>query len=1368
MAGIPIYAPGAEDFSGNGMGLLLPTECTISEVVNGLYELTLTHPITSDLRWSLITAGCIVKAPAPVRESPLYEAEAATIQGTQAVTVTRKIYKVSTVGVRLNLRKGPGTSHKVIHAYRPGTEVVLLEEQGDWRKVSIVEGGAVGWMIKNGLTFDREVSETITAAAPSVTRPAVRVLPARDQLFRIYSVETDTGNLTVTANALQIFYDLRGNVVGGDYAPENVEVSQAANHIISSAINPHDFQIHTPGLNGKVSGDYGYKSVVEVLLDPDDGLAAQSHALIVRDNYDIFLLPDMARDMGVTIRRGKNLVGVTVDHDESNIVTRIIPVGVDRREEEEKPLFLEGNVYVDSPRIGDYPVIYTRRIEYDVSLEKEDEKDIDNESRFVSAEKARARLKALAEADFAAGCDLPDYGMEVDFILLENTEECSRYAGLQSVHLFDTVTIIDDLIHLSAKVRVTGYEWNAITHQYNKITLGDVQDLSQTVYSYNLPTGGISGSKIATNSMSGNVMRDATIGYAKINTAAITQLSADAITAIRATINQLAAGEITTDQLYADLAKIALAQITTANIDRANIDWAQITNLSAEIANMVNASIGTADIDYARIKDMVTDTAIITEGVGGKLYIARLAVTEANMVSLSVGELMVKAADGSFKRITVDENGAVTAQTVTVEGDNVADATLPGGKLIENTITARELNVQQIFADRALIGAIKAANIDVANLFAAQATISELNSYLLKASTIEALKGALNIWASDKIDLAVGGIKVGGTNLIRTADGMVAVSTGSVNRNYDRTKYYGKSGIQVIMRAFSGAHNLVAYNSGVYVTPGAYTLSFWCWKYGISTQPVIRPNLFYSNPYVDQYFDEFAFKPRDSAPERFEITLNVNYTGKVNVRFVSMTPWTSGEVYITDVKLEKGSMATDWSPSPEDAARGLNTGESGVRVMITDKTFDVDVPDKYGDFHLGPDGARMHTMTAQSVSAPDVARRYDGAATVRIKPNATNAEISGGMVYRSLKDLFAKVNGCVLEKDLTIYMDGDDYGTVNLLRVAGGIIRISGQDHTLNGTMTVMDFGGRLIVDKLKIINSTGASQAAVVYGGGWTQWTNCVFNGGGAARALMFAQGARTSLISCEVYNATTLLSVEVNADVTATNLKGGGGTNFATFQGCTARFWGTRPDGTKVIYAPSLLAPADPSTCPVDSGSAQPSVPVVQTGSWGLTSGDTYGNSWSFGSHDDLVQGWTSGGGRLKGCMWFDNGAIRTALSGKTVKSATLRLTMWKGVGRGVGVTVELCGTALNASGHTGSEPAVTKSYGVIGTTQPGETATMTIPVQAVNDLKSGAINGLMLYSSDTEGYKGRVYSKNYARFDGATSGTSATKPVITVVYQ
>ena len=235
----------------------------------------------------------------------------------------------------------------------------------------------------------------------------------------------------------------------------------------------------------------------------------------------------------------------------------------------------------------------------------------------------------------------------------------------------------------------------------------------------------------------------ATIAQAQITTANIVQASIDwaSIANLNAEIAKIAKAQITAaniesaaidwaaiKDLNAAVAKIALAQLTTANINNAEIDWASITQLQADIAKLVNASIQTADIDWAQIKDLTAGTAIIEKGVNGKLYVADLAVTEANMASLTVGELIVKGADGCFYALSIAEDGTVTTEKKSVGDADIGDNSVSGGKLIEKTITARELNVASIFADEALVGAITAANIDVSSLFAAEAFIAQLNA----------------------------------------------------------------------------------------------------------------------------------------------------------------------------------------------------------------------------------------------------------------------------------------------------------------------------------------------------------------------------------------------------------------------------------------------------------------------------------------------------------------------------------------------------------------------------------------------------------------------------------------------------------------
>ena len=98
----------------------------------------------------------------------------------------------------------------------------------------------------------------------------------------------------------------------------------------------------------------------------------------------------------------------------------------------------------------------------------------------------------------------------------------------------------------------------------------------------------------------------------------------------RARIQYLIANELVTDELYAALAEIATAEI------------------------------GTAEIDWAKIKDLVSGRAIFTQGRRRVSNVhSRSAVTEANMVSLTVGELIVRGADGLFYAVGVDGEGNV-------------------------------------------------------------------------------------------------------------------------------------------------------------------------------------------------------------------------------------------------------------------------------------------------------------------------------------------------------------------------------------------------------------------------------------------------------------------------------------------------------------------------------------------------------------------------------------------------------------------------------------------------------------------------------------------------------------------------------------
>ena len=792
---ITIYAPNAQDFSTLGLGALAPYECTVEEQAGGMYELTMTHPMDAEGKWLNIGVGCIVKAPAPVRETPLVESEiVGEGEATEPVTVTRKIYKVQTnTGANLHLRQGPSTSTAILSKYRPGTEVVVLSQANGWGQVIVCSSGATGYMSMQYLVYVRDETETIEGDAPGPER-VVYPVQSRMQLFRIFKVERDAAEREVRVEARHIFYDLLGNVVKNEYAPEGEAADAVVEELFARALNPHDFSVHCQTARS-VTGEYTRRGLVECLLDPDDGVLPQTGARLVRDNFDVWLLPDATRETGVTIRHGKNLLGATLTTDWDSLVTRIIPVGQDK---EGKALLLEGTTYMDSPHIGDYPVICAQAVEYDVKIGQE---GIDN------AAQARAKLQELAEADFSDnGVDLPTVGLDVDFVALGETEEYRAYADLEAVHLYDTVRVIAKSAGIDAAVRVTGYKWDALGRKYEAVTLGEIADLKTTVYGYELQRGSVKTIKIAPGAVDSAQLRELAVQYAHINTAAVEQLSANSITALKAYIAEIVAGSVTTDELYAGIASIALAQITTANIENANIDWAQIGTLSADIATiakahltdadinwaqianltaavaeiaeakitgatigsaqiddlaavvaqLIHAEVGTGEFDLAEIENLLASAFILEQGAANSMMIKNLVVTDANLLNATIGKLIMPGDDGKYYEVTIGSDGSISTSEVTVtDGEISAGQTDDGRQIVTTTINADSINGSNVTAQQAILGTILTTALTAGKITAGEALLSSAVIPTLYTTSIQSIGNSLTFESNEMIQSIV-------------------------------------------------------------------------------------------------------------------------------------------------------------------------------------------------------------------------------------------------------------------------------------------------------------------------------------------------------------------------------------------------------------------------------------------------------------------------------------------------------------------------------------------------------------------------------------------------------------------------------------
>ena len=91
---ICIYEANTTSWRGNGLCILLPSSCTVSEIVGGDFGLTLVHPITEDLRWKELQEERIIKAPVPACK-PLENDGTVIVPAEQVTEQCFRIYSVN-------------------------------------------------------------------------------------------------------------------------------------------------------------------------------------------------------------------------------------------------------------------------------------------------------------------------------------------------------------------------------------------------------------------------------------------------------------------------------------------------------------------------------------------------------------------------------------------------------------------------------------------------------------------------------------------------------------------------------------------------------------------------------------------------------------------------------------------------------------------------------------------------------------------------------------------------------------------------------------------------------------------------------------------------------------------------------------------------------------------------------------------------------------------------------------------------------------------------------------------------------------------------------------------------------------------------
>jgi uncharacterized protein YjbI with pentapeptide repeats len=243
------------------------------------------------------------------------------------------------------------------------------------------------------------------------------------------------------------------------------------------------------------------------------------------------------------------------------------------------------------------------------------------------------------------------------------------------------------------------------------------------------------GNALKNHKVDGDHIVRESIGNVHIKDAAIDTAKIKNLTAEIARIAVAEIGTAIIDVAQIDQLSTYVANIVNATIQSADIEWANIANLTATIAAIAVANIETARIDFAQIDGLVAGVALIQEAVGGKVQIADLSVSDANIVTLnankitagtlSVERLVIVGSTQSIVYAINEANGTAQLSQTTIDGGSITEKTITADQIIAHGITADCLNVAEIFANEALIGAITTSNIAAGTITAASAIIAD-------------------------------------------------------------------------------------------------------------------------------------------------------------------------------------------------------------------------------------------------------------------------------------------------------------------------------------------------------------------------------------------------------------------------------------------------------------------------------------------------------------------------------------------------------------------------------------------------------------------------------------------------------------------
>lgn len=316
------------------------------------------------------------------------------------------------------------------------------------------------WLLSIENPIDQSLDDFTIGAVISAPTPY-----GDKQLFRIYDVTKDDNG--ISASAFPIFLDARNDCFLWDVRPSNVTGQTALNQMITNK----KYSAHS-NITKTSTAYYVQKNLIEALNgDDDNAFLKRWGGEVAYNNYEIIVNDRIGSDNGLKVEFGFNLLGVEEQINNEELVTRIIPKAYNG-------YILPNNETVDGPLINNYPIVYTRVIEYqDIKLiDDAQEDDAENGITVCNTlEELYAALRTRANKEFENEIDLPQITYNVDMADLSKTDLYKDYKELLKVNLGDTVHVKHRKLGIETSARVISMTYDCITQKVESLVLGDYE-----------------------------------------------------------------------------------------------------------------------------------------------------------------------------------------------------------------------------------------------------------------------------------------------------------------------------------------------------------------------------------------------------------------------------------------------------------------------------------------------------------------------------------------------------------------------------------------------------------------------------------------------------------------------------------------------------------------------------------------------------------------------------------------------------------------------------------------------------------------------------------------------------------------------------